>query len=266
MRKFPDLEYPILPRYLTTPSKRRAGLLMSQKVRFLVAHDTGNSGSTAAGNVRYYESTRNQVSASAHLFVDDRQILECVPALTGPPEKAWHVLYAITEDNRRYGRNANDAAIGVEYCFGPNINADEAYRRYVWVLAYLCWKFKLDPTRDIVGHHILDPQRKTDPKAGLARSHRSYTQLLLDVPAMYARCIGKPAEVPPALDTVAGNVTTRTIVNIRQGEPFRRAPSRQVPAGASLPYLRTVQGENVSENATWYALPNNEFCWSGAVA
>ena len=265
MRVFPDLEYPILAHYLTAPSKRRAGLLMNQKVRFLVAHDTGNSGSTAAGNVSYYQGSRDAISASAHLFVDDRQILECVPALTGAPEKAWQVLYNITEDNRRYGCNANDAAIGVEYCFGPNINADEAYRRYVWVLAYACWKFGLDPARDVVGHHILDPLRKTDPKSGLVLSHRSYSQLLLDVPAMYARCTGQPAEVPAALGAETGAVITRTAVNLRLGEPYRRARARLVPAGATLSILGTVQGENVSENATWFALSNNEFCWSGAV-
>lgn len=266
MRLFPDLEYPILAHYLSTPSKRRAGLPMRQKVRFLVAHDTGNSGSTAAGNVRYYQDSRNEISASAHLFVDDRQVLECVPALTGPPEKAWHVLYGVPEDNRRYGCNANDAAIGVEYCFGPNINADEAYRRYVWVLAYACWKFQLDPARDIVGHHVLDPARKTDPKSGLALSHRSYGQLLLDVPATFARYSGQLAPAPAPLSAVAGTVTARTALNIRQGEPFRRAPARLVPAGAALPFVCTVQGENVNENATWYALPNNEYCWSGAVA
>ncbi|MDA0616973.1 N-acetylmuramoyl-L-alanine amidase, partial [Acinetobacter baumannii] len=114
--------------YLTKPSKRRSGLLMSPGVRFVVAHDTGNPGSTAAANVRYYESSRDVQSASAHIFVDDKQILECIPALTGTPEKAWHVLYNVETDNRMFGLNANDAAIGVEYCFGDNIDADEAYR------------------------------------------------------------------------------------------------------------------------------------------
>ena len=261
MRPFPELEYAIMPRYLTAPSKRRAGLLMSQKVRFLVAHDTGNSGSMAAANVSYYESSRNAMSASAHLFVDDRQILECVPALTGPPEKAWHVRYNAPEDNRRYGCSANDAAIGIEYCFGPRINADEAYRRFVWVLAYACWKFGLDPARDIIGHHLLDPTRKTDPQTGLARSHRSYQQLLLDVPAAYARYTGQPGAGP----AVQGAVVARANLNIRRGVPSRRGPARLVPAGTQLPFVGTVPGEPVRQNNLWYALPDHEFCWSGAV-
>ncbi|GAB2967610.1 hypothetical protein GCM10027048_42950 [Hymenobacter coalescens] len=264
MRQFPDLEYPITQSWLTPHTKRRSGLPAAE-IRFLVAHDTGNRGSTAAGNVSYYEHSRNEISASAHLFVDDRQILECVPALTAAPEKAWHVLYSTTEDNRRYGANANDAAIGVEYCFGPNINADEAYRRYVWVLAYCCWKFKLDPARAIVGHCILDPHRKTDPKSGLAQSNRSYEQLLRDVPAVYARCTGQPHPADWATEPAAGTVRTRSRVNIRQGEPYRRAAARLVPAGHELAYVGRVQGENVNENDQWYALPNNEYCWSGAV-
>lgn len=265
MRLFPELEYAITPRYLTAPSKRRAGLLLRQKVRFLVVHDTGNSGSTAAANVSYYQSSRNTLSASAHLFVDDRQILECVPALTGPPEKAWHVRYSTTEDKRRYGCKANDAAIGVEYCFGPHINADEAYRRFVWLLAYACWKFGLDPARDIVGHHLLDPGRKTDPQTGLARSYRSYRQLLLDVPAAYDYYTGKAAAPPAAGIEVQGVVVVRAPLNIRKGEPFRRAPARLVPAGTRLPIVGKVTGERVRGNSRWYALPNNEFCWSGAV-
>ncbi|MGC3996415.1 MAG: N-acetylmuramoyl-L-alanine amidase [Anaeromyxobacter sp.] len=116
-----DLRYAITPAYLTAPSRRRRGIALGRGVRFLVAHDTGNRGSTAAGNVAYYERTRDLKAASAHLFVDDRAILECVPALTAPPEKAWHVLYDVPTDNQVFGADANDAAIGVEYCWGGRI-------------------------------------------------------------------------------------------------------------------------------------------------
>lgn len=104
---------------------------MTPGVRFIVAHDTGNPGSTARANIRYYESSRDKESASAHLFIDDKEILECIPALTAPPEKAWHVLYGKPTDNALFGLDANDAAVGVEYCFGGAIDADEAYRKYI---------------------------------------------------------------------------------------------------------------------------------------
>lgn len=182
------MKYEILSKYLTKPSKRRSGQLMS-KVGFIVAHDTGNPNSTAQGNINYYENSRNEISASAHIFVDDKGIYECIPALTGTPEKAWHVLYDKSLDNQLYGDDANDIAIGVEYSYGDKIDSDESYKRYIWVMAYICYKFDLNPKTDIVGHMILDPQRKTDPQNGLKHSGRSYKQMLKDVVDEYADCI-----------------------------------------------------------------------------
>ncbi len=108
-------KYTVTPAYLTTPSKRRCGLQMSPTVKFIVAHDTGNPKSTARANRNYYENSRDEQSASAHIFVDDKEIIECIPALV-KPEKAWHVLYGVLTDNQLFGFNPNDAAIGVEYC------------------------------------------------------------------------------------------------------------------------------------------------------
>jgi N-acetylmuramoyl-L-alanine amidase CwlA len=181
--------YQVTPRLLTKPSRRRSGQLIGA-VRFLVAHDTGNPGSTAAGNVAYYQWSRDETSASAHLFVDDRQIIECVPALTQAPEKACHVLQGAPADNQLFGADANDAAIGVVYCYGGSIDADEAYRRYVWVLALLCVRFGLDPAARLVGHFFLDPRRATDPVGGLATSRRTYELLLRDVRAEIMACMG----------------------------------------------------------------------------
>jgi N-acetylmuramoyl-L-alanine amidase len=264
--------FPILPAYLPNGTRRRSGLALSapgpnpRRPRFLVAHDTGNPGSTAAGNVRFYRDTANTPKpASAHLFVDDRQILECIPALTGPPEKAWHVLYNRREDNILYGCNSNDAAIGVEYCYGGRINADEAYRRYVWVLAYLCFRFGLDPRRDITTHCFLDPDRKTDPRTGLAHSRRSITQLIADVVAVFQQGGGVLPGAPPP--TPPATVTAQGLLNVRQGEPFRRAPvARQVGAGTVLSIARRVNGEAVNGNDDWYELSSGgEFVWSGIV-
>ena len=262
-----DQEYLVLANFLTPGSKRRPGpgVPITPGVKFIVAHDTDNPGSTARGNISYYERSRNLESASAHIFVDDRQIIECIPALTGPPEKAWHVLYKRQEDNILFGYNSNDAAIGVEYCFGQNINADEAYRRYIWVMAYICWTFTLDPRLSIVGHHILDPGRKIDPVNGLIQSRRTYTQMLQDVVVVFQQCGGVlPTTI--SLPEFPRAVSARGLLNIRSGEPYRRAPvSRQVAQGAPLAVLSSVDGERINGNDQWYKLEGDEFCWSGAV-
>jgi N-acetylmuramoyl-L-alanine amidase len=181
------MKYDITPMYLPINSKRRSGIKMP-RVSFIVAHDTGNKNSTAKQNIQYYINSAFEQYASAHIFVDDTGIYECIPALTGVPEKAWHVLYEKTFDNELFGDDSNDIGVGVEYAFGDNINADESYKRFIWVMAYIAYKFNLDPSNTVIGHMILDPQRKTDPTNGFKQSGRSYEQMLKDVVAEYKEC------------------------------------------------------------------------------
>ena len=259
-------KFPVTPRFLTAKTKRRPGLPIKE-VRFIVLHDTGNPGSSANGNVRYYENTRNQESASAHIFVDHKEIVECIPALTAPPEKAWHVRYNVPTDNQLFGADANDAAIGIEYCYGGSIDADEAYKRYIWTAAFICHKFKLDPKTSLVGHFFLDPRRKTDPVTGLAHSRRTYEQLLRDIAAEYEESTGAAkapewtlAGAPGAAKAVAG-------LNLRQGAPNTKAPvARVVPVGMLLPFTGWVEnGQSINGNSKWYLDKEGNYFWSGGV-
>jgi len=96
-------KFEITKQYLTNNTKRRPGLAIHPSVKFIVAHDTGNFGSTAKNNVDYYQRTNNESQASAHIFVDDKQIIECIPSITtDKPEKAWHVRYNMSKDNELY--------------------------------------------------------------------------------------------------------------------------------------------------------------------
>ncbi|MBA2872545.1 peptidoglycan hydrolase-like protein with peptidoglycan-binding domain [Anoxybacillus calidus] len=149
------MAYEITRDYISFGNARSGEKL--KEVKFIVSHSTGNPGSTAYANRNYFNN--HQPYASAHTFIDDRYILEIIPL----DEKAWHVLYSKPTDNRMFGADANDAAIGVELCYGGNINFTEAYNRYVWYHAYLCQKFNLDPSKHIVSHRTLDPERRTDP-------------------------------------------------------------------------------------------------------
>ena len=261
-----QMKYVITGKYLGKPSRRRSGILMSPGVRFIVAHDTGNPNSTASGNVAYYENSRDEISASAHIFVDDREIIECIPALlSDKPEKAWHVLYQVETDNQMFGFNANDAAIGIEYCFGDRMDADEAYRKYLWVIAYACFKYDLDPRSSIVGHFFLDPHRKTDPVTGLAHSRRTYEQLLRDIATEYEACTGNPLPEREAAPGVGGTVKATVRLNIRKGAPSTRAPVYQtVPSGTTLTFSSmTRDGESINGDSLWYMDRNGNYFWSG---
>ncbi len=258
-------KYIIHSKMIPKPSKRRSGLMIS-KVRFLVAHDTGNKNSTAAQNVNYYINSHEEKSASAHLFVDDKEIIECVPALTASPEKAWHVLYNVPKDNELYGVNANDAAIGVEYCFGDNIDADKAYAKFVWLMAKLCFEFALDPEKDIVGHFFLDPARKSDPVSGLANSRRTYERFLKDIVLEYNECIGNEPSIIWETTESSGTVTTNVKLNMRK-EPRTMADIiKVVPPKTQLTINGIVtNGEKVNNNPIWYVDSSGNYFWSGGV-
>lgn len=189
-------KYTIERRYINKRQNVRPGTqLVSGTPGFLVAHDTGNPGASADKHFDYFQKLVNR-SASAQVFVDDKKILEIIPTGTGsdPAEKAWHVLYSVTTDNKLYGDDANDIALGVELCYGKQINTIEAYKRFVWYLAYCCDKWKLNPLTHIPSHKQLDPTRKSDVDQALKTIGKTLKDLVYDVVAEIAE---QPVVVSP---------------------------------------------------------------------
>lgn len=260
-----ELRYEIT-RNLIPLSSRRPGTLMAPGVRFLVAHDSGNPGATAADHVRFYMNQPNPPAASvssAQLFVDDQSIMEVIPAVSAP-EQARHVRYSVPMDNHLYGFDANRAAIGIELCYGNSIDPTKAYDRYVWLLAYLCALYELDPARDVVGHQILDPNRRSDPGSALELSGRSYRGLLADVVTSYEAC-KDAAAISPNHRVVAGNAQT-TVSLRRRGAASLGAPGLGVLApGAGVLVKSIVAGDAVSGNSDWAELADGGFCWTGGL-
>jgi len=167
----------IKQQYLPEKSKRRS----SQKnlgIKFIVAHDTGNLNSTAKQNVEYFIKSANDTEASAHAFVDDLGVIECIPQ----NEKAWHVRKQVPEDNSIYGVDSNDYALGIELCFFTDLERSKlAYKNYVEYIKTLCTKYNLDPSKDIVGHYKLDPSRRTDPKNAFSKIGKTWDSFLVDL-------------------------------------------------------------------------------------
>lgn len=164
--------------FLQKGTKRRSGKSI-KRVDFIVAHDTGNKNSTARNNFDYYR--RNDASASAHTFIDDNEILEIIPATQSNPEKAWHVRYNVPADDLAYDNDANDGAIGIELCYGDNINFDKAYNKYVWYIVYIMKLYNLSPYTDLIGHFMLDPSRRSDPVNALRFGNKTWKEFQLDV-------------------------------------------------------------------------------------
>ncbi|ASS66469.1 MULTISPECIES: N-acetylmuramoyl-L-alanine amidase [unclassified Paenibacillus] len=196
-----DTSYPIERRYIAVRSNTRPGArLITGCPAFLVAHDTGNPGAGADAHFRYFDTLRDR-TASAHVFIDDRRILEIIPAGTGEQaaEKAWHVIRNVTTDNERFGYDANDAALGVELCYGGGIGFEAAYGRYVWYLAFCCRKWGLNPSSHIVTHRQLDPMRKQDCEQSLAWGGKSFAELIADVRKVLAASSPSLPEQPASM-------------------------------------------------------------------
>lgn len=119
-------------------------------VRAIVLHWVANPGTTARQNRDFWESRKNGNSGygSAHLIVDDREIVEAVPL----DEMAYHVgadtYTKFAED--WLGPYPNNCTIGVEMCH-PDWTGEptlEVWQRTVRLVADLLLANTLRP------HHI----------------------------------------------------------------------------------------------------------------
>jgi len=169
---------------------RRSGQLTAP-ILFITLHDTGNPNSTAMNNVNYYIDSCNYQKASAHIFVDDKEAIMCIPAFE-KSEKAWHVMYDPTVDNELYGDDANDCSIGVECCYFPNdVNRTlKAYKNYVEVVVQLLKFHKLSHEKTL-SHKALHKQRKVDPDNMLKVVGKIQSQLEADIRKEYEDSVMK---------------------------------------------------------------------------
>lgn len=174
-------------KYIQKGTKRRSGQKLLG-VKFIVEHDTGNIDTTAMNNVDYFIKSANEMEASAHVFIDDVDVIECIPL----DEKAWHVRYGVDIDNSIYGVDANDSALGIELCFFSDVErTKKAYNNYVQYIKELSAKYKLPKTSHIA-HATLDPTRRSDPHTAFKTIGKTWEQFLVD---LYP--ISAPPVVPP---------------------------------------------------------------------
>ena len=87
--------------------------LNSNNPKYIVVHYVGAQSSTALNNCKYFAG--GDRGASAHYFVDDTSIWQCIEDKHG----AWHVGNTRTEVN-------NKNSIGIEMCcMGANLGVTE---------------------------------------------------------------------------------------------------------------------------------------------
>lgn len=216
----------IIERKYISFGKSRSGQKI-KKVLFVVEHETSNNTADADDHYRYFN--KHPANASAHTFIDDKKILEIIPL----NEKAWHVNYNVSVDNRMFGDDANDAAIGVELCRTGNFK--KAYDKYVWYNAYLCHQFNLKPEKHLVQHSVLDPQRRSDPESWLKPNGVTWNQFIKDVRNYYDNW-----EVVPQVKGVSLTVSNKTPKKNPQGIGIAVS---KYPDGYGVNTYKTPNGE-----------------------
>lgn len=101
---------------------------------YIVVHDTGNTsvGANAEMHYRYFNGGDRQ--ASAHFFVDDKEIIQTVEI----KDKSWHC----GDGGGRFGI-ANHNSIGIEICINSDGNYQQALSNTVDLIVWLMLQYNI---------------------------------------------------------------------------------------------------------------------------
>lgn len=124
-----------------------------KKIEYLVIHDTGNPNKGAGANNHYLYFNGGNRNASAHYFVDDKEILQLVE----DSNTAWHV----GDGKNLYGIN-NSNSIGIEICVNSDGDYKKAVEKTIELTSYLMDKHNI-PLNKVVRHY--DASRKMCPRS-----------------------------------------------------------------------------------------------------
>jgi len=124
-----------------------------QSIKYLVIHDTGNTGkgSGALNHFNYFNGGDRQ--ASAHYFVDDSNIMQLVE----DQNTSWHC----GDGGGKYGITNNNS-IGIEVCVNSDGNYDKAVSHTIELTKHLMQKYNVG-IDNVVRHY--DASRKGCPNS-----------------------------------------------------------------------------------------------------
>lgn len=151
------------------------------KVEWIVVHDTANTRAGANAEAHYKYFNGGNRSASAHYFVDDKQVLRIVK----DEDTAWHC-----GDTQKYlngggllkGKVKNSNSIGIEIC----INSDGDYNKTVAktqeLIIHLLKTYDL-PLDRVIRHH--DVTGKLCPGTMKANNWQAWRAFRMTLESLY---------------------------------------------------------------------------------
>jgi N-acetylmuramoyl-L-alanine amidase len=122
-------------------------------IRYIVIHDTGNKrkGANAYAHYRYFNGGNRR--ASAHYFIDDKEIIQTVE----DNNASWHC----GDGKGKYGIT-NHNSIGVEICVNEDSDFEKAVKNTIDLVKCLMKKYDI-PLDRVVRHY--DASRKICPRS-----------------------------------------------------------------------------------------------------
>lgn len=145
------------------PIRYNTSSRQGKKIEYIVIHDTGNKsvGATALNHYHYFNGANR--NASAHYFVDDKEVIQTVPDNLA----AWHC----GDGRGRHGiTNAN--SIGIELCVNADGGYNKAYGKTIQLTRHLMDLHSI-PLDKVVRHY--DASRKNCPASMSANNWQLWT-------------------------------------------------------------------------------------------
>lgn len=124
----------------------------NKRIEYIVIHDTGNTSKGAGADNHYRYFNGGNRNASAHYFVDDKEIIQTVEDANA----SWHC----GDGKGKYGIT-NSNSIGVEICINSDGDYEKAVANTVELVKHLMEKHNI-PIEKIVRHY--DASRKICPR------------------------------------------------------------------------------------------------------
>ena len=169
--------------------------------KYIVVHYTGNSTDTAYNNTRYFKSVNR--NASAHYFVDDTSIWQCVQ----DKDVAWHCGDRLKSGNggAYYNKCTNYNSIGVEMCCTNYDVSMTTENNTIDLVQYLMKKYNI-PASNVIRHY--DVTNKICPKP------------MVDYPdrwTAFKKALGdKPTPTPSPTPSYTGDITYQSYDNVKK--------------------------------------------------
>lgn len=193
----------VTKKLITNTSNRPGNKL--RKLKGIIIHWTANAGKNANANAHYTYFQNHNVGASAHYFVDDKNIVQIIP----DDEVAYHVgsrSYTAFGNTIREGNySPNHFLIGIEMCVNPESNWDTTYQNTLDLTGFLLSKYNL--SQDKVWRHY-DITGKDCPKMMCYEEDEGWTRFLNAL---------KTKKLPDESKKIGVGKVLSTTLNVRMG-------------------------------------------------